>query len=69
MSPTAVFSPVGVAVPVFSMERGGRGVPGVGYGRVGAGRGYTGTPPDPPRYPYLVIFRLKGPTHGQMKEN
>ena len=41
-----------------------------GYGMVvGGWRGYTGYPPSHSRDPYLVIFRLKGPTHGQMKVN
>ena len=35
--------------------------------RVGTGEGYTGTPPVPSQYPYLTIFKAKGPTHGQMK--
>ena len=44
----------------------GGGVPGV-WGRVGGGRGYTGTLPDPPTDPYLVIFQAQSPTHGRMK--
>ena len=34
---------------------------------VGAGEGYTGTPPGMLQDPILSIFSLKGPTHGQMK--
>ena len=35
--------------------------------RVGWEGGYTGTQPDPPRTPYLVIFQVEEPTYGQMK--
>ena len=47
MSPTAWFSPVGVAMPVFSVEQGGEGVY-PGWGMAGWVReGYTGTHPAP----------------------
>ena len=46
--------------------RAGEGVPGV-WGPVGGWRGYTGTPPDPSQTLNSVIFKVKGPTHGQMK--
>ena len=38
----------------------------VGTGWV-AGEGYTGTHPDHAQDPYLVIFQVISPTHGQMK--
>ena len=67
MSPTALFLlPAG---PVY----GSTGAPGTGgvypgYGRTGgAGRGYTGYPPGPSQGPIYLIFKVKGPTHGQMK--
>ena len=45
----------------------GRGVPGVvGTGWVPGGA-IPGYYPDPPRYPYLVIFEVQIPTYGQMK--
>ena len=45
----------------------GRGVPGV-VGMVGgSGRGYTGTPPNQSQGPIFSIFKVRGPTHGQMK--
>ena len=42
------------------------GVPGV-WDRVGSGRDYTGTLPDPSQTGYIQLFEVKGPTHGQMK--
>ena len=37
---------------------------GMGVGREGC---YTGTPAHPSQNPYLVIFSLRDPTHGQMR--
>ena len=45
---------------------GGRGVPGMGYGRVGW-EGLYRYPPDPSQDPYFSIFEAKGPTYGQMR--
>ena len=45
----------------------GRGVPGVVEEVGGWWEGYTRYPPSHPRVPYLVIFEVKGPTHGRMK--
>ena len=67
MSPTTIFLLAASPYPPLTAGTVGRGVPGVGGDRVGTGRGYTGSLPDPPRYPYLVIFSLKGPTYGRMK--
>ena len=48
-------------------SRWGDGVPGVvGYGWVG-GEGLYRYPDPASQIPYLVIFSLRGPTHGQMK--
>ena len=67
MSPTTIFTTGLLLHAVRLVHRGlVQGVPGV-WGLVGAGRGYTGYPPDRPRDPYLVISQAKGPTHGQMK--
>ena len=71
MSPTTILvSRDGPVRQRYSAEAAcgvGGGVPGVGDTGV-AGRGtIPGTQPDRPRYPYLVIFKAKEPTHGQMK--
>ena len=42
------------------------GVPGVGVWWVGGGRAIPGTH-QTSQDPYLVIFSLRKPTHGQMK--
>ena len=58
--PHDTFSPVGVAVPVFSVEPWGRGVPGVGYGWVGTGRVlYRYTTRDPPGPIFSHILSLR----------
>ena len=56
-----------VASPRYGVGSGG--VPGVGGDWVGTGRGYTGVLPAPPRYPYLVIFRLIRPAGPYLRPN
>ena len=46
---------------------GQRGVPGVGWDEGGPGGCTTGYPPGTLQDPYLVIFKPRGPTYGQMK--
>ena len=67
MSPTTIlFSGTRGAAVASAAVRHGAGVPGVGrwVGREGC---YTGTPPVRSQDWLYTVFKVKGPTYGQMK--
>ena len=67
MSPTTIFLSAASMPGTCTAVTGAGGVY-PGYGMDGWGwEGYTGTQTQPSQDPYLAIFSLEGPTHGQMK--
>ena len=71
MSPTACSDTTAGATSVPGTGMVGEGctrggVSGVGSW-VGGWEGYTGTQPQPSQGPIFSIFKVKGPTYGQMK--
>ena len=67
MSPTTIFTSAAPWSGTLEPDHGGRGVPGVGDGWVGLGGLYRVPTQAPSQDPIFSIFKVRGPTYGQMK--